>query len=211
MINFSKSNFVVKVNGETDFNSIQQKLKKENQFIPIGPFEADFTIEEIVNNNIFGKFVDYFGQVKDWVINVELGSNNSNYILGADIVKNVSGYNLSRFVVGGEGRFGKINTVSFRTLPLLKMPKVSGQILNGIRIVCLLENMKKIKELLVIENLKFIHFDEIGVIDIESEVIPIEVENFIVRKFSLKNGFLKLFSNTKVENENLIKRIQSNF
>jgi len=71
-MNFSKSNFVVNVNGESNFNSIQQKLKEENQFIPVGPFDENYTIEEIINNNLIGKYVDFFGQVKDWVLNVEL-------------------------------------------------------------------------------------------------------------------------------------------
>ena len=159
-MNFSKSNFVVKVNGESNFNSIQQKLKEENQFIPVGPFDGNYTIEEIINNNLIGKYVDFFGQVKDWVLNVELENKSSNYILGADIVKNVSGYNLSRFVVGGEGEFGNIKNVTFRTLPILKMPKVGGQILNGVRIVCLLENQNKIKEFFQNEKLDFIHFNK---------------------------------------------------
>ena len=210
-MNFSKSNFVVKVNGELNFNSIQQKLKEENQFIPVGPFDENYTIEEIINNNLIGKYVDFFGQVKDWVLNVELENKSSNYILGADIVKNVSGYNLSRFIVGGEGDYGNIKNVTFRTLPILKMPKVGGQILNGVRIVCLLENQNKIKEFFQNEKLDFIHFNKIGVFDIESEIDLDGIEKLIVRKFLLKNGIPKLFPNTIIENEKLIKRIQSNF
>lgn len=210
-MNFSKSNFVVKVNGELNFNSIQQKLKEENQFIPVGPFAENYTIEDIINNNLIGKYVDFFGQVKDWVLNVELENKSSNYILGADIVKNVSGYNLSRFIVGGEGDYGNIKNVTFRTLPILKMPKVGGQILNGVRIVCLLENQNKIIEFLENGKNDFIHFNKIGVFDIESEIVLDGIEKLIVRKFLLKNGIPKLFPNTIIENEKLIKRIQSNF
>ena len=60
------------------------------------------------------------------------------------MVKNVSGYNLARLIVGARGKLGKIDWVTFRTLPIFKKPNLKKQILNGLRIVVLPEYISKI-------------------------------------------------------------------
>lgn len=211
MISFSKPNFIVKANGNYSFKQLQKELIKANQFIPIGPFEVDYKIEEIINHNLIGRYVDYFGHAKDWVINVALNSKMIHYTLGADIVKNVSGYNLSRLVVGGRGEFGLINSATFRTLPLNKKPKVNGQILNGTRIVCLLENLEFISNYFKKNNYQIIVYNSIGVIDILENIEFHEIQKYILREFKLKNGIPYLDSKVRIENEELINRIKSNF
>ena len=211
MISFSKPNFIVKVNGHYSFKQLQKQLIKANQFIPIGPFEVDYKVEEIINHNLIGRYVDYFGHAKDWVINVELNSKMIHYTLGADIVKNVSGYNLSRLVVGGRGEFGLINSATFRTLPFNKKPKIKGQILNGKRIVCLLENLEFISNYFKKKNYQIIVYKSIGVIDILENIEFYEIKKYILREFKLKNGIPYLDSKVRIENKKLINRIKSNF
>lgn len=205
MIKIIQSNLIIKVSGDEPINKIQSELEKHNQFIPIGPFDFDYRISEIVNHNLIGKFVDDFGQIKDWVINIELNSNTLH--LGADVVKNVSGYNLSRLIVGGLGEFGEIKSVTFRTLPIQKKTNVSSQILNGYRIVCLLENLEEIEKLLKDSNFQFIIYRSIGVVDISKNLDS----NLILKKYNLKNGIPIKIETVKNLNHKIIEGIKSHF
>ena len=207
MINISQSNLIIKVSGDESINKIQSELENHNQFIPIGPFDFDYQISEIVNHNLIGKFVDDFGQIKDWVINIELNSNSNTLHLGADVVKNVSGYNLSRLIVGGLGEFGEIISVTFRTLPIQKKTNVLGQILNGYRIVCLLENLEEIEKLLEDSNSQFIIYRSIGVVDISKDFDS----NLILKKYILKNGIPEKMVHKENLNHKIIEGIKAHF
>lgn len=207
MIKISKSNLIIKVGGDETINKIQSELEKHNQFIPIGPFDFDYQISEIVNHNLIGKFVDNFGQIKDWVLNIELNTNSNTMHLGADVVKNVSGYNLSRLIVGGLGEFGEIKSVTIRTLPIQKKTNVSGQILDGYRIVCLLENLEEIEKLLEDSNSQFIIYRSIGVVDISKDIDS----NLILKKYILNNGIPIKMETEKNLNHKIIEGIKSHF
>jgi len=207
MIKISKSNMIVKVSGDVAINKVQSELEKHNQFIPIGPFDFDYQISEIVNNNLIGKFVDEFGRVKDWVLNIDLKTNSNTLHLGVDVVKNVSGYNLSRLIVGGLGEFGEIKSITFRTLPIQKKTNVSGQILNGYRIVCLLESLEEIKKFLKDSNSRFIIYRSIGVVDISKDFDS----NLILKKYKLKNGIPIKFETVKNLNHKIIEGIKAHF
>ena len=64
----------------------------------------------------------------------------------------MSGYNLSRLLVGARGLLGEIKWVTLRTLPLHKKTNISGQIIDGLRIVILPEFITRISKYL--QNLK---------------------------------------------------------
>ena len=70
MIYFSKPNFIVKVNSSSKIFDIQHQLQYYDQFIPIGSFDIDFTIKEIIDFKLFGGFVEKFGNVENWVLNM---------------------------------------------------------------------------------------------------------------------------------------------
>jgi len=221
MIEFSKSNFIVKVKGSSKLADIQNILKSESQFIPIGPFNFDYSIKEIIDYNLFGDYGNEFGQVKDWVINLELNTNNKNLILGADIVKNVSGYNLFRLIVGARGDLGKVNWVTFRTLPIHKMTNIKDfQILNGFRIVSIPEHIFQLSQFLKKNNFEYKIFNNIAVVDISipkiSKMKNFEhndyphVKKYIEKIYKLENGIPSII-NPQNKNQAIIDEIKSNF
>lgn len=221
MIVFSKSNFIVKVKGNSKLSDIQNILKMDSQFIPIGPFNFDYSIKEIIDYNLFGDYGDEYGQVKDWVINLELNTSNKNLILGADIVKNVSGYNLFRLIVGARGGLGKVNWVTFRTLPIHKMTNIKDiQILNGRRIVTLPEYIFQLTQFLKVRNFEYKIFKNIAVVDIsiqnsskmenfEQNDYP-KIKKYIEKMYKLKNG-IPFIINPQNKNQSIIDEIKSNF
>ena len=210
MIEFSKSNFIVKVNVDSKISNLQNELESQDQFIPIGPFDIDFTIKEIIDFNLFGGYVEKFGQAKDWVINIGLKTKNQNLVLGADVAKNVSGYNLSRLMVGARGKLGKINWVTFRTLPIHKKQNYSSQILNGLRLIVLPEFISKIVQCLNDRSIEFVVYEQISVIDISSKDQLLDIEKFIQIKYELIDGISHLIAPDE-KNSKIIKRIKSNF
>ena len=210
MIELSKSNFIVKVNGDSKISNLQNELESQDQFIPIGPFNIDFTIKEIIDFNLFGGYVEKFGQAKDWVINIGLETKNQNLVLGADVVKNVSGYNLSRLMVGARSKLGKINWVTFRTLPIHKKQNYSPQILNGLRLIVLPEFISKIVQYLNDRSIEFVVYEQITVIDISSKDQLLEIKKFIQIKYKLIDGIPHLIA-PEEKNSKIIARIKSNF
>lgn len=207
MINISQSNLIIRVSGDETINKVQSELERYNQFIPIGPFDLDYQISEIVNHNLIGKFVDDFGQVKDWVLSIDLKTNSNTLHLGAGVVKNVSGYNLTRFMVGGGGEFGEIKSVTFRTLPIQRKTNVLGQILDGYRIVCFLENLHEIEALLIKSQIQFVKYPSIGVFDISNNIDS----PLILKKYILKNGISIKMEIQKNLNQKIVEGIKSHF
>ena len=74
MIQHHVKNFTVQVSAEFGFHELQSELNKYDQFIPLGPFSIPFKVNEIIEYNLIGGYVEDFGQPKDWIINAVITS-----------------------------------------------------------------------------------------------------------------------------------------
>ena len=213
MITHHVNNFTVKVNPAIGINDLQVELEKSNQFIPLGPFSTDVKIDDIIEFNLIGGFVELFGQPKDWIINAEISTSTGDVETGADVVKNVSGYNLTRFIAGSRGKIGKLRKVTFRTLPIRKKINVEPcKILNGFRIVLLPDKIQDIEKLLLKQPCNIQIFAKNGIVDIElfqefklEKIIP-KIEKWYV----LKNGVPFPLNENNSEYHKLIEKLTEN-
>lgn len=209
MITHHVRNFTVKVNPAIGIHELQVELENSDQFLPLGPFSENVKVNDILEFNLIGGFVEMFGQPKDWIINAEVSVLTCHVETGADVVKNVSGYNLTRFIAGSRGMMGKLQKVTFRTLPMRKKIIVEPcKILNGFRIVLLPEKLSDIENLLLQQQCKFQIFAKHGILDIEmSEEKLVEVIPNIEKIYMLKNGVPSLLN--EVENSDYQKLIEN--
>ncbi|MFY7965242.1 MAG: FAD-binding oxidoreductase [Chitinophagaceae bacterium] len=101
---------------------LQNAVKEKNLFYPPDPSSKGscFIGGNIAENSGGPKAVKY-GVVKDYVLNLEVVLPTGDIIwTGANVLKNVTGYNLTQLMVGSEGTLGIVTKIVLRLIPLPK-------------------------------------------------------------------------------------------
>jgi len=204
LINHQINNFTVRISSNVKIHDLQTKLYKSDQFLPLGPFLNNFKIHEIINFNLIGGYIESFGQPKDWIINVVINNSNNKIETGADVVKNVSGYNLTRFISGSRNKLGEINEITLRTLPFNKINKnyEPCQIENGFRAVLLPSQVYIIEKLLINNQIKYQSFNSVGIIDyVYAGKRVLDDKKLFFKKFYKLQNFIPILLNKKEDND----------
>lgn len=101
---------------------LQNAVKEKGLFYPPDPSSKGscFIGGNIAENSGGPKAVKY-GVVKDYVLNLEMVLPTGEIIwTGANVLKNVTGYNLTQLVVGSEGTLGIVTKIVLKLIPLPK-------------------------------------------------------------------------------------------
>ena len=128
IIEYLPEELYIKVKAGTSIKAIEQELKKNNQqlvFEPIGfgyflNGESDYgTAAGQVACNISGSRRFKVGSVRDHVLGFR-GVNGRGEIIksGGVVVKNVTGYDLSKLICGSYGTLVALTEITFKVLPL---------------------------------------------------------------------------------------------
>lgn len=99
---------------------LQEAVKEKGLFYPPDPSSRGscFIGGNIAENSGGPKAVKY-GVVKDYVLNLEVVLPSGEIIwTGANVLKNVTGYNLTQLIVGSEGTLGIVTKIVLRLIPL---------------------------------------------------------------------------------------------
>ncbi len=99
---------------------LQDAVKERKLFYPPDPSSRGscFIGGNIAENSGGPKAVKY-GVVKDYVLNLEMVLPTGEIMwTGANVLKNVTGYNLTQLVVGSEGTLGIVTKIVLRLIPL---------------------------------------------------------------------------------------------
>lgn len=101
---------------------LMNAVKEKGLFYPPDPSSKGscFIGGNIAENSGGPKAVKY-GVVKDYVLNLEVVLPSGEIIwTGANVLKNVTGYNLTQLIVGSEGTLGIVTKIVLRLIPLPK-------------------------------------------------------------------------------------------
>ena len=100
--------------------SLQKKLAQHGQFLALDPPLPDrATVGGTLAAGVSGPLKWRFGSPRDLVIGMKVvGPDGRITKSGGQVVKNVSGYDMSRLHIGGLGTLGIIGEVSFKLTPL---------------------------------------------------------------------------------------------
>jgi hypothetical protein len=94
---------------------VQKKLAEFDQWLPVNGDES-LPIGRLVEENSSGALRLGFGAWRDLLLGCQFRIGSGELITaGGRTVKNVAGYDLTKFMVGQRGIFGKIVTVTART------------------------------------------------------------------------------------------------
>ena len=100
-------------------------LAEKKQFLPLAvPFSDRATIGGIVATNSSSPLRHAYGAVRDFCLGMEfVTGEGAQAKSGGRVVKNVTGYDLHKLLIGSLGTLGVITRVNFRTFP---MPQAQG-------------------------------------------------------------------------------------
>ncbi|MBH32014.1 MAG: hypothetical protein CMG71_08565 [Candidatus Marinimicrobia bacterium] len=98
----------------------QEKLSHNGQWIPLDPPDrGNATVGGVIAANRWGPRRHHYGTAKDWVIATTIVNGKGEIVrAGANVVKNVSGYDLNKLYIGSRGTVGIITDLSFKLSPL---------------------------------------------------------------------------------------------
>jgi glycolate oxidase FAD binding subunit len=98
-------------------------LGAKNQFLPLAvPFSATSTVGGAVASGIDSVLRQQYGTARDFLIGAEFVDGTGKQCKsGGRVVKNVTGYDLHKLLIGSLGTLGVITRLNFRTFPLPEM------------------------------------------------------------------------------------------
>jgi glycolate oxidase FAD binding subunit len=94
-------------------------LAEHGQFLPLAvPFEERATVGGSVASGIDSPLRQFYGTARDYVLGMEFITGDGQLVKsGGRVVKNVSGYDLHKLMIGSLGSLGVITRINFRTFP----------------------------------------------------------------------------------------------
>jgi FAD/FMN-containing dehydrogenase len=95
---------------------VQRRLADVGQWLPADADRAEATVGELVARNSTGPLRLGYGGWRDLLLGCQFTNGRDELITaGGRAVKNVAGYDLTKFMVGQHGVFGKLVTLTTRT------------------------------------------------------------------------------------------------
>ena len=148
IVEYFPEELYIKVKSATPIKEIEDELNKNNQYLPFEPIDFGYflngksdygTAAGQVACNITGSRRFKVGSVRDHVLGFQ-GINGKGEIIksGGTVVKNVTGYDLSKLITGS---FGTLSILTEITLKVLPKKKFSNTIVIDV------EDHKKIYDL----------------------------------------------------------------
>ena len=122
MLQIDEQNLQITTDPGVVTEELQSAVKAKGLFYPPDPASRGscFIGGNIAENSGGPKAVKY-GVVKDYVLNLEIVLPNGDIIwTGANVLKNVTGYNLTQLIVGSEGTLAIVTKIVLRLIPLPK-------------------------------------------------------------------------------------------
>ena len=122
---FDAGDLTLSVDAGMSLRLLESVLDKSQQFLPLAvPCYESSTIGGAVASGIDSVLRQQYGTARDFLIGAEFVDGTGNLCKsGGRVVKNVTGYDLHKLLVGSLGTLGVITRLNFRTFP---MPNVFG-------------------------------------------------------------------------------------
>ena len=116
---FDPEDMVVGVESGMSIRNLQKMLAEQNMMLPVNPWFPDSCVGSLVACNDFGPNRMNMGGLRDCIIGIEYINGKGEIVqAGGKVVKNVSGYDLTRMMLGSRGGLGVITSVNFKVMPL---------------------------------------------------------------------------------------------
>ncbi len=97
-----------------------EALAKHGQFLPLAaPYHTRTTMGGIVASGVDGPLRQFYGTARDFLLGVEFVTGEGVAAKsGGRVVKNVTGYDIHKLMIGALGTLGVITSLNFKTFPV---------------------------------------------------------------------------------------------
>jgi glycolate oxidase FAD binding subunit len=122
---YDAGDLTVSVDAGMPLKDLAMALGAKKQFLPLAvPFSATSTIAGAIASGIDSTLRMQYGNSRDFLIGAEFVDGTGKQCKsGGRVVKNVTGYDLHKLLIGSLGTLGVITRLNFRTFPL---PELRG-------------------------------------------------------------------------------------
>jgi len=117
---YDPGDLTVSVNAGTPLAELAKILAANNQFLPLAvPFFAQATVAGAIASGLDSPLRHFYGTPRDFVIGAEFVDGTGALAKsGGRVVKNVTGYDFHKLLIGSLGTLAVITRLNFRTFPL---------------------------------------------------------------------------------------------
>lgn len=120
VISYEPTELVITARAGTTLADVEALLAKHNQMLPFDPphFLGAATMGGAIATGLSGPRRPYAGSARDFVLGVKVLTGKGEILgFGGQVMKNVAGFDVSRFMAGSLGTLGILLEVSLKVLP----------------------------------------------------------------------------------------------
>jgi FAD/FMN-containing dehydrogenase len=118
IVQFEPDEMLIRCGAGTAFTELREALDPKNQCVPLDPANAGSTVGGLLAAGLSGHRRLRFGAARDLLLEAQFVTASGELLrAGAPVVKNVSGYDLCRLLVGSFGTVGLMGEVVLRCRP----------------------------------------------------------------------------------------------
>ncbi|HEV2493218.1 MAG TPA: FAD-binding oxidoreductase [Terriglobia bacterium] len=117
---YEPADLVVSVEPGMKFGDLQHLLARHRLWLPLDPAgDARASLGGILAANSSGPLRPHYGTPRDMVLGMKIATTEGKVIkTGGRVVKNVTGYDISKLMIGSYGTLGVIVEASFKLYPI---------------------------------------------------------------------------------------------
>jgi glycolate oxidase FAD binding subunit len=119
VIAYDPGDLTLSVEAGVPLRNITATLGERRQFLPLAvPYSRNATIGGTIASGVDSPLRQFYGTARDYVLGMEFVTGEGAYTKsGGRVVKNVTGYDLHKLMIGALGSLGVITRVNFKTFP----------------------------------------------------------------------------------------------
>jgi len=120
IVEFDAANLVVSAEAGVRLADLESVLTAKREFLPLDPARMDRrTVGGVVATNASGPSRLLYGLARDLVLGMRVVLGTGERVrCGGKVIKNVSGYDMNKVLIGSLGTLGLITEVTFKLLPM---------------------------------------------------------------------------------------------
>jgi glycolate oxidase FAD binding subunit len=119
VIAYDPGDLTLSVEAGVPLAKIAQLLAEHRQFLPLAlPFSAHTTVGGAIASGVDSPLRQFYGTARDFLLGMEFVTGEGiSAKSGGRVVKNVTGYDIHKLMIGALGTLGVITRVNFKTFP----------------------------------------------------------------------------------------------
>jgi glycolate oxidase FAD binding subunit len=120
VIAYDPGDLTLSVEAGVPLAKLAQVLAEHRQFLPLAlPFSAHTTVGGVIASGVDSPLRQFYGTARDFLLGMEFVTGEGVAAKsGGRVVKNVTGYDIHKLMIGALGTLGVITRVNFKTFPM---------------------------------------------------------------------------------------------